>query len=251
LLSDLTRNGSPGSGNHRGAVRIAVLDVDGTLLPGSLGLHMLREIAGRDATKEPAVNHVLDLHASYVGGGIEYSEMASSAIRHFCHTLNGLARSDIQEIAARVWRDRYAEVFAFVWPLVGLLDRHGIEPVIVSSSPEPAVACVAAALGVARYRGSRFSTAGGAYDGAGYDSPYFMGKHRTVESLCPDWTIDWRRSLAIGNSLGDVPVLSRAGLPFAFEPEAGLLAEAQRRRWPVVFRADVLESVSDVLDREG
>lgn len=229
-----------------------MLDVDGTLLPGSLGLHMLRDIADRDSDRDSdrasAARYVLDLHASYVGGRLEYHEMAAAAIRHFCRTLRGLTRAAVQDTAARVWADRSGQLFGFVRPMVRLLARHGIEPVIVSSSPEPVVQRVAAALDVARYRGSRFSATDGVYDGSGYDSPYFDGKHRTVLALCADLPIDWPASLAIGNSLGDLTVLSMAGRSFAFEPEPALRAEAERRDWRIVHRADVLASVSAALD---
>lgn len=227
--------------------RVAVLDVDGTLLPGSLGLRMLHEIARRHADRADAAQTVLDLYSEYIQDKIGYDDMASAAIQLYCRTLSGLTESAVHDIALHVWAEQRDQVFAFVRPLVSLLTRHAIEPVIVSSSPEPVVKCLAASLRILRYRGSRFSLTAGQYDGDRYDSPYFEGKQRSVIALYPGRHVDWPKSVAVGNSLGDRTVLSAAGHAFVFEPDRQFRVEVADRHWRVVHRENILRSISERL----
>jgi phosphoserine phosphatase len=59
-------------------------------------------------------------------------------------------------------------------------------------------------------------------------------------------TVDLRRSVMIGDSEGDLPLLSLVGRPIAFNPSLPLARIARRKGWRIVVeRKDVVYDIRD------
>lgn len=223
--------------------RVAVLDVDGTLIPGSLGLALLRALAERGVVERERIAALFAVIDRQRAGRISYADMVESTTAAYAAALRGASCARVAAIADEVWAARRGRLFPFVRPLVARLRAAGVTPVIVSSSPREIVGLLAHALAIDDAIGSSFSAAEGRYDGACALMPGRPGGK--VAALCEALaargrTVDLAASLALGNAPSDVSVLEAVGSPIAFEPVAELRAIAEARGWPIADRSTLL-----------
>ncbi len=126
----------------------------------------------------------------------------------------------------------------------------GIEPVIVSGSPEFLVAPLARALGVAEYGANRLAISRGHATGRLLE-PIMAGSEKAA--WCADYAQERNMDLAdcwgYADSFYDLPFLAALGHPVAVNPDRRLEATAINRHWPIVrfeevrHRAGLLSSV--------
>jgi putative phosphoserine phosphatase/1-acylglycerol-3-phosphate O-acyltransferase len=120
-----------------------------------------------------------------------------------------------------------------------LLRQHqaqGHRVVLVSGTFQPLLETIGARLEVTECVGTRLEVRGGRFTGRA-TAPVCLGpgKVERVRQFLAEQgaTIDMDASFAYGDGEWDVPVLETVGHPVAVYPEPGLLAQAQRRGWPV------------------
>ncbi|MER7702428.1 haloacid dehalogenase-like hydrolase [Kitasatospora sp. NPDC097605] len=226
---------------HRPGVRLAVLDVDGTLLPQSPGAELPGRLAAARLVRDDGWQALSDFLSTLPEGALEQSATAATAYSLFGAMLKGASAAAVEQVTARLWASRRDQVFAFAHPLVQTLRARGFVPALVSVGPHGLVAALARELGIALYRGTRLDVATGRCTGRVQDVA--GRKPEVAEELVAeagDGTVDWPGSLAIGNSLADARLLERVGTPLAFEPTPALRSRAQARGWPVVDRTTLL-----------
>lgn len=238
-------------------MRIAVLDIDGTMLSGSVGLSLLRELRLRGLGTPSMIDSVFSTLDRYRRGEIDYRAMVDETTVAYGAAIRGLETTTVSALAGEVWGECRPRLFAFVRPMVARLQRWGLRPVIISSSPIEIVACLAAELAVNDAVGSRFAVEGGTYTGAcalmpGSDG----GKLRALRwALDRDGSrggelaelIDRGGSLALGNALSDACVLELVGHPIVFEPSSELREVASAHGWPISDRERVLDDMDRLL----
>lgn len=151
--------------------------------------------------------------------------------------LGGLAEVEVIEAARRVLSERQKRVYVFTRELLGALQEQGYTCIALSHSPKQVVEVFAQlwkfdlAFGTewvinptGRFsRDQREVVRHGLNKGAAFDE--------VVEAL----EAELDESVAIGDSLDDVPMLERVHFPVAFNPERALLAATRPRGIPTVF----------------
>jgi HAD superfamily hydrolase (TIGR01490 family) len=113
---------------------------------------------------------------------------------------------------------------------------QGYRVVLVSGTFQPLLETIGARLGVTECVGTRLVVRDGRYTGRA-TAPVCLGagKVARVRQFLAERgaDIDLAASFAYGDGESDVALLETVGHPVAVYPEAGLLAEALRRGWPV------------------
>jgi len=149
--------------------------------------------------------------------------------------------------------DEYCErvLFGRLYPgAVELLDanrRAGIEPVLVTGSPEFIVAPLARHLGVSEFAANRLQMSGGCATGR-LAEPIMAGAEKA--QWCREYAAGRRINLAdcwgYADSYYDLPFLTALGHPVAVNPDRRLYAAARNRQWPVVrFEPKRVEPADD------
>ncbi|MGM1058408.1 HAD family hydrolase [Saccharothrix sp. Mg75] len=139
-------------------IRVAVLDVDGTLVEAPLpAMSADAGLAARD--------RLTLLRWASATGEPEDSVVAGRLHGLFAAMLTGVACRAVSAVAARMWSRQRRRVFPFAAPLVVALKDAGYLPALISGGPEELAACLAVELGVELFRGTRFETADGPYTG--------------------------------------------------------------------------------------
>ncbi len=227
--------------------KIAVLDVDGTLLPGALGIDLLRELRRAGECEPEAADAVLRVLEAFGRGELDFHSMATRAYAHYADALRGRDCDVVEAMAGQVWARRRRDLFAFVPELLECLEVHGYEPILISGSPVEIVCRVAEALGIDHARGAVFGRHAGVYEGTVVCASGVPGhKARILAEMTRDRSLG--RCFALGDSLTDVAVFERVAVPLVFQPGPVLSSIAADRRWPVATASDVIARTRSLLE---
>ena len=111
----------------------------------------------------------------------------------------------------------------------------GLEPVIVSGSPDFIVAPLAEYLGATDFAANRLAMLGGRATGR-LAEPIMAGeeKARWCERFAEERKLDLAASWGYADSYYDLPFLAAIGHPVAVNPDRKLSRTAASRHWPVV-----------------
>ena len=227
-------------------IKIAALDVDGTLVSHAIGARLFEELASTGVCRWAFVEEVANLLRCYKAGELAHPDMTEQATSIYAAAITGVKVTDVMAVARAVWRREEARLFPFARELIVLLHEFGFTPLLISASPEEIIALLARSLGQVWFRAARFEVAAGSYTGRVEMMPSLPGqKRRLIEEFVGATDVDLASSVAIGNSLGDESMLSLVGRAIAFEPDISLRQLALERRWTLADRHDVLQRVRE------
>ncbi|WP_437678294.1 HAD family hydrolase [Sorangium sp. So ce131] len=241
-------NSSPASAVIKDSTKLAILDVDGTLYPGALGVELLRALMKGGLCRSDKGEAVLDVLRRYRAREIDFATMSVTAYGLFGSALRDCPCSEVERTARDIWERERSRLFPFASELVNMLKDRGCEPMLISGSPQEMVGLVAEELGVDDFRGSLFSRRSGLYTGEVELSSGVLGeKERILSAITGGKDVCLRGSMAIGDSLTDSALLRLVGKPIAFEPDPELLSLALHHGWMVADRDSILESAQALL----
>jgi len=215
--------------------RLAVFDLDRTLLPGSSLMILGRALhrAGLVDGRELAGWMAREAAFARRGEGVSTAQrllatlLASVAGREAAPYLE-VARSLGDELAT-------AAVPGARW----LLDMHlavGDFCVVASASPQELVEAATRALGAHRAVGTRTALADGCFTGT-LDGPFCHGRGKLARLWVELGTADLSQATAYSDSASDLPLLEAAGRPVAVNPDRRLRRVAATAGWPVLHLA--------------
>ena len=203
---------------------VAILDVDGTLHPRSIGLALIEQMQRRDVGDQAHIAALWSTIKQFRRDEIDFPAMVRATTASYGAALRGLHVDELAELARAAWGDLRDQLFPFVRPLIARLHAAGVHPYIVSSSPHEIVGLLAAELGVAAHQGAHFVALDGRYTGAtgarwllGYDEVGMGLEHfagiRLPESPAPHAWPDAVQRLPVSRAVeaGWVEMLERTG----------------------------------------
>lgn len=217
----------------------AVLDLDGTLHPRTLGAAVLRELPSAGGDSGAMALAAIEARGS---GPTSFQATVEQVYTHYAAAVAGVPHETLKEASRRAWAVSRPELFNFVVPFLGELRRREYVTVLISGSPEEAVEVAAVDLGIEHYYGARVAVAAGRCLARLERTPGYPGeKIRCLQEMRERVALDLSRSLAIGDSASDIELLDAVGFPVAFEPDMEMAAVAWERGWPCADRETVLQ----------
>lgn len=221
-------------------MRLALFDLDHTLIPFDSTLVWLRDLVARGDIEAGRDEAYLDCCRLYVAGVMDV------AGTHAC-ALAPLARRRVDEVAA--WQIRFeaevlpAELPADARALVARHRERGDTCCLVTNTSDVVAVPFVRALGLDALIASRAARAGQQYTGDIDGEPcHGFGKVRLVGHWLARRGLDWN-SLAwsgfYSDSISDLPLLSYVTEPVAVRPDDRLRAHALAEGWRI---AETLEA---------
>ncbi|MFF3313854.1 HAD family hydrolase [Streptomyces sp. NPDC002952] len=215
----------------------AVLDLDGTLHPGSLGLIVAEEIALRFPDRS-ALHRILGSHIKNIRTGHSLSDF-TYAYELYGSLIEGLNVADLALIHKKVWKRERLRLFDYVRPAVMSLKHSGYQLVLLSGSPHGIVSLAAKDLGIDYCQGAEYFVDGQLSTATisvqvgtpGTKSVYFVDVFGSIPSL------------AVGNTSGDSDILGLSERAIAFEPDDKLRSSAVERGWSIADRESALSAI--------
>ena len=103
-------------------------------------------------------------------------------------------------------------------------------------------------MGFDDFRAREFETKDGVFTGRCLNDDYMRHKDQVLKDFLANEGLaaDLNRSLAVGDTDGDIPMLKMVGKPVAFNPNATLAEYAKKKGWRIVVeRKDVIYEIKD------
>jgi HAD superfamily hydrolase (TIGR01490 family) len=231
----------------RNDIKVAVLDIDGTLYPGALGIPLLQALTADGISDKSKSEDIFKVINKYRLNEIDFQTMATGAYTLYAEAIAGISQTVMQRIARQVWQQEQSKLFPFVPKLIDILKSQGYSIVLISGSPNEIVCCLAEEFGILKYQGSTFATDQGKYSGKVILLSGTIGKKYSILlEMVKDWRVNLEESFAMGDSITDTVLLQIVGKPLVFEPHPSLMLVAQEKGWLVTNRNDVLKHVMEL-----
>lgn len=231
--------------------KVAILDIDGTLYPGSLGIDVLKQLALESLGHREHIDAVFEILNLYSRGARNYEEMTRAAYASYAMAIKGLPHATLACLCERVWTDAQHRLFSFVRPLAGILKDHDFRILIISGSPQEVVDNLKNHIGAHSAWGSDFEVRDGCFTGKLGKCPGMIGEKLAIfrEYMANTPTINLTASIAIGDSVTDRDLFEVVGLPFVFEPNDELATSLREDKstWPVVNKSNILDAIKNSL----
>jgi len=228
-----------------GARRVALFDVDGTLVRGLLIVDFPGYLVRKgcfDPKKESEIRSLAQLYGS---GAISYRYISARIPRLYAAGIKGQAQSLVREFGRSFIREAKGRLFPYTKGLVSLMTRSGFLTVAISGSPIEVVSPLKP-LGLAKIFGTEMEVRHRVYTGRVQRNLILSEeKRRVVGTLSTESRVDFEHSFAFGDTEQDLPLLGAVGNPVPLNPNSALQAIATAKGWPTP--RNVLQEVSALL----
>jgi HAD superfamily hydrolase (TIGR01490 family) len=212
--------------------RLAIFDLDRTLVPGSSLAPLVRALADAGIVSRRRLATAAVQHARFLARGASDTEVARVRAEALS-VVAGMDRAAMAPLALAV-ADRVAgSATAAARMLLRLHRERGDFCVILSASPQELVEAVGGLLGANRSIGSRGEVVDGRYTGR-LDGPFCYGAGKLERLRSALGPVDLSTAWAYADSGSDVPLLASCGNPVAVRPDRRLRAVAIAHGWPVI-----------------
>jgi len=234
--------------------KIAVFDIDGTIFRSSLLIEAFHALIERGIFPSSALREVKRDHTAWLDRKGHYDDYLMKLVRVYYRHLRGKRPDVVEPIFSQLIRTQRHRVYRYTRDLIPRLRAQGYYLVALSNSQDAIVKKFASTFDFDHIIGRSTEVRDGRYTGHGIingtrlpvgvklDKPKLLTDFLATHDIVPDLP----RSLAIGDSEGDLDILSTVGKPIAFNPSFELARVAKRRAWTIVIeRKDVMYEIKD------
>ena len=235
-------------------VRIAIFDIDGTIFRSSLIIELFDELVRRGVYPAAASHEVERNFMAWLNRKGHYNDYLMKLVSIFYRNIGGCAVRKIEPAVRAVIARQKDRVHRFPRQLIRDLRKKGYFIMAISNSPEPMVKRFARVMKFDAAIGHVLEIVDGVYtgnsvlNGTVQPGTAWMDKVEILEHFIRErnFKVDFRTSLMIGDSEGDLPLLSLVGRPIAFNPSRPLAEIARKKGWRIVVeRKDVVYDIRD------
>lgn len=214
--------------------RFAVFDIDGTLIRWQLYHAIADELAKSGHIDAETYASIRDARADWKQRKHEdsfkaYEEHLVIAYRLL---LTSLTVPRFELAAEAVFKEYKDQVYVFTRDLLKDLKKKGYVLLAISGSQSEIVEKIANYYGFDDFVGSYYHREKGKFTGE-FDLTVFS-KDKVLSELIKKHKLTLEDSIAVGDSMSDLPMMKLVDRPIAFNPEKSLLAAAKKAGWEVV-----------------
>ncbi len=213
----------------------AVFDIDGTLIRWQLYHAVADTMVKRSIINPKPYKKVLAARSNWKNRQSEnsFNEYESALIKLIEKNILGLDYDVFCQVCADVVKKYENQVYTFTRDLITELKANNYLIFAISASPTELVSLVADRYGFDAYGASSFKVSDGKLIGR---ENLLLGeaKRQHLNQLIIQYDADTENSIAVGDTEGDIELLSRATTAIAFNPSRGLFDHAITKGWDVV-----------------
>lgn len=214
--------------------KFAVFDIDGTLIRWQL-YHAIADNLVKLGFIAPAKYQAIK-DARMVWKRRESSESfkkyESQLVVVYEQILSEITVEQFELAAQEVFEEYKDQVYTYTRDLIKKLKKEGYLLFAISGSQTEVVEKVAKYYSFDDFVGTVYARKGKSFTG---QSTYYAADKRAVlDRLIDKHRVSLAGSIAVGDSLGDKPMLEMVERPIAFNPERKLFSYARRKGWKVV-----------------
>jgi HAD superfamily hydrolase (TIGR01490 family) len=232
------------------AKKIAVFDIDGTLYRWQLFHELVEELTMAEVFPDNTFREVDTAWNDWRGGNLHFHGYESLVVETLMKYLPLIPVATFEAACDKVIAQSSHKLHAYPKKLLRDLKKEGYTIVAISGSQQELLDRFAEKHGIDIAIGAVYERKDGRFTGE--TSRITIGRKAVIlEELVREHGFSLKDSVAIGDSDGDIELLSAVEKPIAFNPSEGLFTHAKTVGWPIVVErkniAYCLEKKDDAL----
>ncbi|HVX56126.1 MAG TPA: HAD family phosphatase [Candidatus Saccharimonadales bacterium] len=212
----------------------AVFDIDGTVIRWQL-YHALGDRLVKNGQIDAAVfQRVRDSRMNWKKrvGEDSFREYEQKLVRVFTASLAGMRVEDFRTAADAVFDEYKDQVYTYTRDLIRRLKADNYLLFAISGSPSIVIEKLADYYGFDDFAATNYPAKAGRLTG---EQELSLGKkHELLEQLIAKHGASRARSIAVGDSEGDISMLAMVERPIAFNPSKQLFEHARKQGWEII-----------------
>lgn len=220
---------------------VAVFDIDGTIFRSSLLIQLVEELIRRGDFPEDARKMYKRSEEEWVSRTGSYEIYIDKVISTFTKHIQGLPYDTLKNASQEVVRKKRLLRYRYTSKLIQDLKKKGYYVLAISQSPWIVLEDFCKALGFDKVYG-RFYEIGSndRLTGEVREEELIGNKALILKRAVTKENLTLERSVAVGDTEGDIPMLSLVENPICFNPNKKLARVARASGWDIVIeRKDV------------
>lgn len=238
---------------HRGQ-KLAVFDIDGTIFRSSLLIELVNGLVDdgvfpRRAKKEMEADYVAWLNRKG-----HYNNYIMQVVSIHLKYIKDCRQKEVHNTAKKVISWQRDRVYRFTRDFIRELKEEGYFLLAISGSPDYIVKMFASHMHFDAAYGQVLETKNWYFTGRVLNRDTIDDKKKVLQKFVASngMRADLKKSIAVGDSEGDIPILEAVGKPVAFNPSSGLADYARKKCWKIVVeRKDVIYEIRDCILRNS
>jgi|AntRauTorckE6833_2_1112554.scaffolds.fasta_scaffold00037_32 HAD superfamily hydrolase (TIGR01490 family) len=231
----MTNKKSPQVSSPHIGKKFAVFDIDGTLFRSGLYREVAFELVRMGAIPESILKKIADKENAWKkrSHGSAFGEFDQAVVDALDNELPRLKVAYFDLAAEKVINKHRDNVYVYTRDLVKKLKTEGRFMLAISGSQREVVGPFAEHYGFDYWVGQTFERGDEFFTGHVRKTHEGKGKH--LKRLIKKYSLSMEDSIAVGDSAGDIEMLSMVERPIAFNPESNLYAVAKEHNWSIVI----------------
>jgi HAD superfamily hydrolase (TIGR01490 family) len=213
----------------------AVFDIDGTLVRWQLFHAIVDTLAAIEEVDPAHTQNIKDARAVWKRREhIEsFKEYEIKLINIYNQILLQVNADQFNNAITQVFEEFKDQVYIYTRDLITKLKTENYLLFAISGSQTEIVQLIADYYGFDDCAGSDYIQKDGKFTG---ESVLHIGKkHKKLEELVNKHKVNYKNSLAIGDSAGDISLLEAVENPIAFNPDKALYKVACKNNWSIIL----------------
>ena len=222
---------------------VAFFDIDGTVFRSSLLIQLVEQLIGEEVfPPEAALQYETELQ-EWRGREGGYQEYIDAVVATFLRHIKGVHYGTFAEIGQHVVTEQSKHVYRYTRDLIAELKQQGYYIVAISQSPKTILDEFCGRYGFDKVYGRIYEIGPqDCFTGVITDEHLIQNKAQIVKRVFDrNPELSTERSIAVGDTEGDITLLEAVTQPICFNPNQALYTYAKRAGWKVVVeRKDVI-----------
>lgn len=240
---------------ERAMAKIAFFDIDGTIFRSSLLIELINDLVEKRIFPKRAEEEIKEKKLAWLDRVGKYDDYLYKVVEIHLKYIKGCREADVMKTVDDIMYFEKDRVYRFTRDLIKKLKADGYMLVAISSSPEYLVKEFAAHMGFDRAFGQILEVEDGIFTGKIVNDD-FRDKESIINGFLAkeNLQIDFKNSVAVGDTDNDISMLKMVGRPIAFNPNKSFAEYAQKSKWRIVTeRKDAIYDLKefDILPYEG
>lgn len=221
---------------------VAFFDIDGTLFRSSLLIELVDRLIDAEVFQKEVREEFTEQKQKWQNREDTYEEYIDAVVKAFRKNIKGVFYGDLADIGREVVAHSSKRVYTYTRDLIKELKNEGYFLVAISQSPKTILDDFCQQYGFDKVYGRIYEIGPqDLFTGEVTDEHLIANKANIIARVYEDQNLTKKRSVGVGDTDGDIPLLESVDRPICFNPNKKLFDFAKRNDWPlVVERKDVI-----------
>lgn len=230
-------------------MKLAIFDIDGTIFRSSLVIQLCQALVMAGIFPKTSQTEIEKEYLAWLNRKGSYEAYINKVVKIYIKYIKGKQFSQVKRVADRVIFLQKDRTYRFTRNLIKKLKKQGYFLVAVSGSPDYIVEAYAKAIGFNACFGTQLEVINNKFTGKVVNLDSAFNKAGVILGLVKKYPkADFKKSIAVGDTEGDVNMLNLVGKPIAFNPNLHLAKIAKKKAWQIVVeRKDVIFELKDFI----